>query len=83
MKAVEAAFNQEKALVGAFSVITNLRIEFEWNFLKHIQLPPTLPIMQHWLHRYVQQQPAALIRQQTNTDTRYNAQDSISDSISG
>ena len=27
MKAVEAAFNQEKALVGAFSVITNLRME--------------------------------------------------------
>jgi len=28
VKAVVAAFNQEKALVGAFSVITNLRIEF-------------------------------------------------------
>ena len=27
MKAVGAAFNQEKALVGAFSVITNLRME--------------------------------------------------------
>ena len=27
MKAVVAAFNQEKALVGAFSVITNLRLE--------------------------------------------------------
>ena len=27
MKVVEAAFNQEKALVGAFSVITNLRID--------------------------------------------------------
>ena len=27
MKAVEAAFNQEKAPVGAFSVITNLRME--------------------------------------------------------
>ena len=26
--AVVAAFNQEKALVGAFSVITNLRIAF-------------------------------------------------------
>ena len=34
MKAVVAAFNQEKALVGAFSVITNLRMEFGWNFLK-------------------------------------------------
>ena len=27
VKAVVAAFNQEKALVGAFSVITNLRVE--------------------------------------------------------
>ena len=27
MKAVVAAFNQEKALVRAFSVITNLRID--------------------------------------------------------
>ena len=27
MKSVEATFNQEKALVGAFSVITNLRME--------------------------------------------------------
>ena len=27
MKGVVAAFNQEKALVGAFSVITNLRME--------------------------------------------------------
>ena len=27
LKAVVAAFNQEKALVGAFSVITNLRME--------------------------------------------------------
>ena len=33
--AVVAAFNQEKALVGAFSVITNLRMELGWNFLKH------------------------------------------------
>ena len=37
MKAVVAAFNQEKALVGAFSVITNLRMElFE-------ALPPPRP----------------------------------------
>ena len=27
MKAVVAAFNQEKALIGAFSVITNLRMK--------------------------------------------------------
>ena len=36
MKAVVAAFNQEKALVGAFSVITNLRICFGCNFLEHL-----------------------------------------------
>ena len=36
MKAVVAAFNQEKALVGAFSVITNLRMElFEALINKH------------------------------------------------
>ena len=36
MKAVVAAFNQEKALVGAFSVITNLRIDlFEALTIKH------------------------------------------------
>ena len=44
MKAVVAAFNQEKALVGAFSVITNLR--FGWTFvsssthhLSHVTCP--------------------------------------------
>ena len=42
MKAVVAAFNQEKALVGAFSVIMNLRICFGWNFLKHYIAPPPL-----------------------------------------
>ena len=37
MKAVVAAFNQEKALVGAFSVITNLQMElFEALFLTTI-----------------------------------------------
>ena len=30
VKAVVAVFNQEKALVGAFSVITNLRMDFVW-----------------------------------------------------
>ena len=29
MKAVVAAFNQEKALVGAFSMITNIRIIYQ------------------------------------------------------
>ena len=31
MKAVVAAFNQEKALVGAFSVITNFRMDLCFN----------------------------------------------------
>ena len=36
MKAVVAAFNQEKALVGAFSVLTNLRMElFQALILMH------------------------------------------------
>ena len=42
MKAVVAAFNQEKALVGAFSVITNLRMElFEalHIYINYHQLP--------------------------------------------
>ena len=40
MKAVIAAFNQEKALVGAFSVITNLRMEL---FEALILIPVTGP----------------------------------------
>ena len=36
MKAVVSAFNQEKALVGAFSVITNLRMEL-FEALLHTQ----------------------------------------------
>ena len=40
MKAVAAAFNQEKALVGAFSVITNLRMElFEALMLGFVTTP--------------------------------------------
>ena len=42
MKAVVAAFNQEKALVGAFSVITNLRMQFGCNFLKNYAKDNTL-----------------------------------------
>ena len=43
MKAVVAAFNQEKALVGAFSVITNLRMElFEALPPVHHDLPASL-----------------------------------------
>ena len=40
MKAVVAAFNQEKALVGAFSVITNLRMELFQALLGSVQLSP-------------------------------------------
>ena len=41
MKAVVAAFNQEKALVGAFSVLTNLRMEL------FQALPPTTTTTRH------------------------------------
>ena len=40
MKAVVAAFNQEKALVGAFSVITNLRMDL---FIALLQARRVLP----------------------------------------
>ena len=44
MKAVVAAFNQEKALVGAFSVITNIRMElFEALVHTGSPLPPGQP----------------------------------------
>ena len=42
MKAVVAAFNQEKALVGAFSVIANFLMQFGCNFLKHYYRRPAL-----------------------------------------
>ena len=42
MKAVAAAFNQEKALVGAFSVITNLRMELFEALVQLNQLSPAL-----------------------------------------
>ena len=46
MKAVVAAFNQEKALVGAFSVITNLRMElFGALICTHLEL-----VRQHLQH---------------------------------
>ena len=55
MKAVVAAFNQEKALVGAFSVIMNLRMELGCNFLKHY--PPAAGVqpvrLPHSLRREV------------------------------
>ena len=43
MKAVVAAFNQEKALVGAFSVITNLRMELFEALLSTVQLQHRAP----------------------------------------
>ena len=46
MKAVVAAFNQEKALVGAFSVITNLRMELFEALVYRLQVgtsPSTSP----------------------------------------
>ena len=43
MKAVVAAFNQEKALVGAFTVITNLRMEL---FEALIRIKMMLPLLQ-------------------------------------
>ena len=48
MKAVVAAFNQEKALVGAFSVITKLRMEL-FQALPHIlsQYPNKLVLCSH------------------------------------
>ena len=48
MKAVVAAFNQEKALVGAFSVITNLRMEL-FEALVSIYLSAQMPGMSGWM----------------------------------
>ena len=49
MKVVLAAFNQKKALVGAFSVITNLRMELFEALVKsnHIMMVTTLPRALH------------------------------------
>ena len=47
MKAVVAAFNQKKALVGAFSVITNLRMDL-FEALVSTQYPTlTVPFLQY------------------------------------
>ena len=41
MKALVGAFNQEKALVGAFSVITNLRMDLRFKlYVLHLYWPP-------------------------------------------
>ena len=51
---VEAAFNQEKALVGAFSVITNLRMElFEALAGTSASSGPALPSCQHQVRRWL------------------------------
>ena len=51
MKAVVAAFNQEKALVGAFSVITNHRMElFEALMRAQYYLGPGLQQQHHDVH---------------------------------
>ena len=47
MKAVVAAFNQEKALVGAFSVITNLRMELFEALEKARALFPMFSLINH------------------------------------
>ena len=45
MKPVVAAFNQEKALVGAFSVITNLRMDlFEFLVSNHLVVVKSVPV---------------------------------------
>ena len=43
MKAVVAAFNQEKALVGAFFVLTNLRMELFQALLETSETVETCP----------------------------------------
>ena len=55
MKAVVAAFNQEKALVGAFSVITNLRMQLFEALMSILQvlggdLPALHPLPELGLH---------------------------------
>ena len=45
MKAVVAAFNQEKALVGAFSVITNIRMELFQALEQEVELVKSVQIL--------------------------------------
>ena len=45
VKVVVAAFNQEKALVGAFSVITNLRMEL-FEALVLVVLGTSIPLQE-------------------------------------
>ena len=78
MKAVVAAFNQEKALVGAFSVITNLRMElFEALVsIQHCVLFATLLSSQVQLARHISMAEAPTIQSgegpsMLTTDTRW------------
>ena len=50
MKAVVAAFDQEKALVGAFSVITNLRMELFQALVKGVAQGAGWPGWLYTLH---------------------------------
>ena len=43
VKVVVSVFNQEKALVGAFSVITNLRMDLRLNLYSTLTCLETLP----------------------------------------
>ena len=53
MKAVVAAFNQKKALVGAFSVITNLRMElFEALLLDDAAPVPAVKMSRNLLYHW-------------------------------
>ena len=54
MKAVVAAFNQQKALVGAFSVITNLRMDLLEALLSRlVQLLGRCPHQYPGCHNYI------------------------------
>ena len=57
MKAVVAAFNQEKALVGAFSVITNLRMELFEALPGDVLGAVRAPVVQAGLQRHAVGQP--------------------------
>ena len=50
VKALVGAFNQEKALVGAFSVITNLRMQFGWSTTCYLGPAPVLTIQEEVAH---------------------------------
>ena len=57
MKAVVAAFNQEKALVGALYVITNLRMDL----FETLQQTEHAVIPWSWPHHVMQHAPAGTL----------------------